>query len=281
MVLEINSNKPLLGVQSKFVINPVRHPGTSRYYASIYESKDSLNTNTDLTKYLNENAITEMIQANSEISKICEAAKIPVKMNMKVLNDLAQNHLPQTKTTALGIVNNLPQDFKSAVNMQALQEASVLHDIGKVLIPDNIINKTGSLTPEESNIMQKHSILGYELLKTQNLSKETLYLIKNHHQNAQKTGYPVADDAFVSDINLQIISVADMYSALREKRSYKPEYTKNQALAIIHKEMNQGKIHPYVFKALVDYANEEEEKLNKLKPQGQVFHLKPVNSLSA
>ena len=111
--------------------------------------------------------------------------------------------------------------------------------------------------------MQHHAILGYEMLKTTDLDNETLKLIENHHQNAQKTGYPQVEENFVADLNAQILSAADMYTALREKRAYKPAMGKNEALAIIHKDMKDGKIHPLVFKALVDYANREHCKVEK------------------
>lgn len=277
MGLEISSALPISGVQPNFFRQA---KVGSEKYATPDIKPDSVSLNSDLSKYLNEKAIREMIAVNSDIAKICNASGFTPKVNMKVLNGLAEEHLPQTKKVALGIASNLPQEYKSSANLQALQKASVLHDLGKVLIPETVVSKPGSLNEKEREIMKQHAILSYELLKSTDLDKETLYLIKYHHQNAQKTGYPVADESFVADINLQILSAADIYTALREKRSYKEPYSKNQALYIIHREMKQGKIHPYVFKALVDYANKEEAS-DKVNPKGQVFYLKPENRLSA
>jgi len=281
MGLEIKPNQlPNVGAQSNFFINTLQKYLASQKYATPQIKPDSVSVNTDLYKYINSNAVSEMVQVNSEITRILNELKIPLKINMNVLHDLVKNHLPKTKNAAIGIANKLPKEFKSEVDFQALQKASVLHDYGKVLIPEKILNKEGKLTPQEREIMQKHSVLGYEMLKNTDLDQETLHLIRNHHQNAQKSGYPAADDNFVADINLQILSAADVYSALREKRSYKTEMTKNQALAIMHNDVKQGKMHPYVFKALVDYANEEEN-LVKVQPKRKLFNLKFVNSLSA
>lgn len=288
MGLEINSNQlKSIGAQTNFFINSIQkyvtQPNIPNTYITPQIKPDSVSVNTDLYKYINSNAISEMIKVNSEIKRILEEFKIPLKINMNVLHDLVKNHLPKTKKTTLGIANKLPSEYKSKVNFQALQKASALHDYGKVLIPQNILNKKGHLTEEEFKIMKQHSNLGYELLKSTDLDEETLNLIKNHHQNAQKTGYPEVKVDFVSDVNLQILAAADIYEALREKRPYKKELSKNEALAILHKEMKDGKIHPHVFKALVDYANEEEErlKLSKLHSERKVFNLKPVDSLSA
>ena len=70
-----------------------------------------------------------------------------------------------------------------------------------------------------------------------------------------KTHSTVADKDFTADLNQQIVSVTDKYSALREARSYKAKMTKEEALTIIHKDVAEGKLHPFIFKALVDYAN--------------------------
>jgi len=281
MGLEINPYQlPNVGVQSNFFINTLQKYLASQKYVTPEIKPDSVSVNTDLYKYINSNAVSEMVKVNSEITRILNELRVPLKINMNVLHDLVKNHLPKTKKAAVGIANKLPNEFKSEVDFQALQRASVLHDYGKVLIPEKIVNKQGKLTPKEREIMEKHSVLGYEMLKNTDLDAETLHLIKNHHQNAHKTGYPEVDGNFVADINLQILSAADVYSALREKRSYKTELSKNQALAIMHKDMKDGKMHPQVFKALVDYANEEETLAN-IKPKRHVFSLKPINSLSA
>lgn len=259
MVLEAISNRPSSTVRSDFLFNSINGNGYNQpnYALSAYPL-DSVAINAGFQKYLSEKSITEMIKVSSEIKRILNLAKIPLKINMSALNDLVRNHLTHTKNVAVGIASHLPQNFKAKVNLQSLQKAAVLHDIGKVLIPERILNKKGTLNSEELLIMQKHPILGYEMLKSTDLDETTLHLIKNHHQNAQKTGYPSVTGNFIADINLQILCASDIYSALREKRSYKPELNKNQALAIIHKDMIKGKIHPYVFKALVDYANKSE-----------------------
>lgn len=284
MVLEINSNQPLFGVQSNYSINPIQprnvdvRSGVSN--VNLEQKPDKLSLSTNVQKYATKEVIIEMINANPEIANIMQKNGIPLQINMKNLDDLMKHHLQDTKNIVNGIVENLPGEIRKGVNITSLQKAAALHDFGKVLIPNSIISKKGKLDEKESEIMQQHSILGYELLKTTDLDNKTLELIKYHHQNAQKTGYPKVNDIFVSDVNSQILYAADIYSALTEERPYKEAMNKNQALGIIHKDMKDGKIHPYVFKALVDYANKQDN-LAKLDSQRQISNLKPVNSLSA
>ena len=109
----------------------------------------------------------------------------------------------------------------------------------------------GKFNEDERKVMELHSELGYELLKNENLSQKTLNLIKYHHQNINKKGYPVADINFDFGLEYQILSLADKYSALREKRSYKNPLAKYEALEIIAKEVNNGNVSQEVYTALL------------------------------
>lgn len=220
------------------------------------------------SKYLNEKSVSEMLKVNSEIDKIFKRLQIPVKINMGILQNLVKNHLPHTNKIALGIANNLPREFRKLVNKKSLMEATSLHDIAKVIIPESIINKQGALNEDERAIMSEHAKLSYEMLKHTDISAQALEMIRDHHHNCD------------SDINLQILSMADIYSALREKRSYKDEMSRSHALSIIKEETMNGKFQPYVYNALVDYA-QKEERLTNTEPKWKVFDFKFVNSLSA
>lgn len=268
MVLEKKTGSISVG---DFFVNPISNQSP---LTCLIEEKhpDYNNCGTNLNKYLNEQAISDMIRVNSEIENILDRFKISVKVNMKILNNLIQNHLPQTKEIALEIADNLPQNFQSAVNRKALIEATFLHDIAKVIIPEDIVNKKGALDEAERKIMKEHALLSYELLKTTDLSEETLKLIKNHHEAHDNT------DCFKTDINLQILSIADIYSALREKRSYKKAMCKEKALEIINKETQSGKFHLAIYNALVKYA-ENEEPVKKASG-GQLMAFKFFNHIN-
>lgn len=103
-------------------------------------------------------------------------------------------------------------------------KAARLHDIGKIFIPETILNKPKNLSMDEKPIMDSHANLGYNLLKTLNIDNETLELIKNHHN---------ADSS--SSKAQQIVSVSDVYAALIEKRHYKPSLSSKQAINIIER----------------------------------------------
>ena len=216
--------------------------------------------NNSIDRYTSEYAIQKMINANPKIKKIVKDFNPNLELNITGLNQLKNNHLKDVQNIARGITENLPFSLKSRVDENAVEKAAYLHDLGKVLIPKAILDKPAKLNPEETKIMHTHSELSYELLKTTDLDEKTLKLIRNHHQNAKKTGYPWVGKDFNADLNLQIVSIADKYSALTEPRPYKKSITPKQALTIIYQDVKDEKLHPFVFKALVNYAKQNETK---------------------
>lgn len=187
--------------------------------------------------FSSEEQILAEAKSNPGIREILDKNKIPLKLNMQELEELKRGHLRETRVIAAQIYSALPQEMKSEVSLPDLQEAAMFHDYGKVLIPSSILNKTGTLTDDEHEIMQLHSELSYELLKNQNLSKASLEMIRNHHHTGDSLG-------------AQILSTADKYSALREERCYKEPLSREEALAIINEDVKNGLIRPEIYDAL-------------------------------
>lgn len=199
--------------------------------------------------------ITRMLELNPKIKTILDNYKIKPTIDTKTLKELAGGHMNETCKVAVGIYSHLSQNLKSTIKETTIKEASMLHDLGKVLIPSKILNKPARLNTKEREIMNIHSTLGYELLKSQNINEETLDLVKYHHQNLKRSGYPALSESHhPSDIGVQIISTADKYSALREARVYRRRLTRIESLLILYKEVLEGKIHKEVYKALMEYA---------------------------
>ena len=199
--------------------------------------------------------LQRMIDLNPSIKRILNDYKIKPTIDTKTLKELAGGHMNETCRVAIGIYSALSESLKANIKENTIKEASMLHDLGKVLIPSKIINKPSRLNSKEREIMNIHSTLGYELLKTQKINAETLDLVKYHHQNLKHSGYPALNcDHHPSDIGVQIISTADKYSALREARVYRRKLSRIESLLILYKEVLEGKIHKEIFKALVEYA---------------------------
>lgn len=196
-------------------------------------------------------SIEKEAQSNPRIQEIAKKYNIPIKVNETELNKLKQGHLKETRLIAAQIYSAMPQYLKDEINLSDLQNAALLHDYGKILIPEKILNKTGKLNDIEREIVEQHSEIGYELLKNKGLNQNTLNLIKYHHQNCTKTGYPKTNEHYEHNFASQILSTADKYTALIEKRSYKNALSKLEALEIIAKDVKSGQLSQQVYTALV------------------------------
>lgn len=117
--------------------------------------------------------------------------------------------------------------------------ASIMHDIGKIAIPDRILNKPGRLTEEEFAIMKTHTLRGCELLDRIPKSRENpIYqyaydICRHHHERWDGSGYPDGLKGNEITIWSQVVSLADVYDALVSKRIYKNAYSHNQAIEMI------------------------------------------------
>ena len=235
------------------ILGAVQINNTSFFVCRNQEGKVCLRTGNE--EKLQKALVQKMIDLNPSVKKLLSDYKIKPTIDTKTLRDLAGGHMNETCRVAMGIYSVLSDKLRSKIKENTIKEASILHDLGKVLIPSKILNKPAKLNKKEREIMNIHSTLGYELLKTQKIDAETLDLVKYHHQNLIHSGYPALNcDHQPSDIGVQIISTADKYSALREARVYRRKLSRIESLLILYKEVREGKILPEVYNALVEYA---------------------------
>ena len=238
-------------INARFSIPKIGFKGN----ANIYTPKtafvnDDYVTNPIYEKYGTKAEIEASAKSNPRIKEILNEYNIPLKVNEKELELLKTGHLQGTRITAAKIYSNLPPELKQQANLQEIQEAAMFHDYGKVLIPENILNKNRELNNEEWAVMQQHSELGAELLKNKNLSPRAVELVKYHHQNKNGDGYPLNDSSYEHMIDSEIIFAADKYNALIENRSYKKSMSKEVALSVLERDVMEGLISQEVFDAL-------------------------------
>lgn len=114
--------------------------------------------------------------------------------------------------------------------IELLKQACLLHDIGKISIPDGILNKKKKLTPKEREYIFQHPVVGKKILSTVSEFKEILDIIYAHHERVDGTGYP--DGRLRDDIPFlaRILAVADTYDAMRSERPYRPARSRHEAL---------------------------------------------------
>ena len=136
-----------------------------------------------------------------------------------------------------------------------------LHDVGKVVVPWEILNKPGSLTEDERAVMQCHSEEGERLLADIEFPWDIRPMVRHHHEHWAGTGYPDGLSAFEVPLAARILCIADVYDALTTQRSYRDPYTSARALEIMREDA--GRIFdPHLlklFENLVWFGKEKEE----------------------
>ncbi len=133
-------------------------------------------------------------------------------------------------TIAIAKRMGIPQE-----EVAVIARGAFLHDIGKMAIPDNILNKPGKLTPEEIGIMREHCYLGYKLVRKIPVLREAAEIVYSHQEHYDGTGYPRALKGPEIPLGARIFSVADTFDAITQDRVYR----KAQSMEAARKEIER------------------------------------------
>ncbi|HEU4748615.1 MAG TPA: HD domain-containing phosphohydrolase, partial [Gemmatimonadaceae bacterium] len=129
---------------------------------------------------------------------------------------------------------------------------ALLHDIGKIIVPTEVLNKPGKLTPEEWELMKRHPEAGLELVADIDFPGDIRAIIRNHHERWDGTGYPDGLAGESIPFAARILCVADVYDALTTTRSYRPGLTHERADAIMRD--SPGQFDPELLDIFLNWA---------------------------
>ncbi len=134
-------------------------------------------------------------------------------------------HFTMTLAGALGM--------KDAKQLDALRAAALLHDTGKLAVPEYILNKPGPLTSAEFERMKVHAAVGADILKSIEFPYPVEPIVRHHHENWDGSGYPAGLKGQEIPLGARILSVVDCYDALTSDRPYRPRMTRQQAERVL------------------------------------------------
>lgn len=124
----------------------------------------------------------------------------------------------------------------SMAERDVIYRGSTLHDIGKICIPDAILNKPGPLTQEEFTLVKQHPVYGVQMVEPLSSVSELLPIIRSHHERLDGRGYPDGLSGNQISLLVRIVSIADVYDAVRSDRPYRAGMTHEDSLKILRKD---------------------------------------------
>lgn len=172
----------------------------------------------------------------SEINTIHLATVEALAVAIDARDQLAHGHVRRMQLFAEGLGKALGLSSKE---LEALRISALLHDVGKLAVPDSILNKPGDLSPEEMEKVKIHAAVGASILETINFPYPVVPAVRSHHEAWDGSGYP--DGLAGEDIPLlgRILSIVDAYDTMRTKYTYGANYTKDEARRVL--QSNAGK----------------------------------------
>jgi len=163
----------------------------------------------------------------------------------------------------------------SEPELEALKAGALLHDIGKLAVPDYILNKPGPLTPAEFDKMKVHTIVGAEILERVGFPYPVVPVVRHHHERWDGRGYPDGLRGDEIPITARILTLSDCFDAVREDRNYREAMTRDQAIDML-KEGSGTVFDPNVVRTFLDHLDEFEAEIRErcVEPQrvGTQYH---------
>jgi putative nucleotidyltransferase with HDIG domain len=146
-------------------------------------------------------------------------------------DEVTHGHIRRVQAATVGLARELGIDDENTI--KAIEAAALLHDTGKIAVPEHILNKPGKLTPAEFEKMKLHAPIGAEILSSIQFPYPVVPIVRHHHENWDGTGYPDRLAGGQIPIGARILSVVDCFDALTSDRPYRPRMTDEQALQIL------------------------------------------------
>jgi len=153
-------------------------------------------------------------------------------MAIDAKDQITHGHIRRVQAYAMGLAKAI--GIRDHQLLKAIEAAALLHDMGKLAIPEHILNKPGKLTDAEFAKMKLHATVGADILSAIDFPYPVVPIVRHHHENWDGTGYPSGLKGTQIPIGARILSVVDCFDALTSDRPYRPALPDEQALAILN-----------------------------------------------
>jgi putative nucleotidyltransferase with HDIG domain len=174
-------------------------------------------------------------------------------MAVDAKDQITHGHIRRVQVYAIELAKRL--GIRNNEQLRAIEAAALLHDMGKLAIPEHILNKPGQLTQAEFDKMKRHADIGADLLSSVRFPYPIVPIVRHHHENWNGTGYPSGLSGTDIPFGARVLSVVDCFDALTSDRPYRPRLTPREAFSII--EERRGTMYdPLVVDTFIASYNE-------------------------
>jgi len=152
-------------------------------------------------------------------------------MAIDAKDQVTHGHIRRVQAYAIALARHVGVNDTNLI--KAIEAAALLHDMGKLAIPEYVLNKPGKLTEPEFEKMKAHASIGADILSAIDFPYPVVPIVRHHHENWDGTGYPAALRGTEIPIGARILSVVDCFDALTSDRPYRPRLSDHEALRIL------------------------------------------------
>jgi putative nucleotidyltransferase with HDIG domain len=209
--------------------------------------------------------------ANRHVAQVNELYLSTIEalaMAVDAKDQITHGHIRRVEVLALELAKRLGVNEES--QLKAIATAALLHDMGKLAIPEHILNKPGKLTAAEFEKMKRHADIGADLLSSVKFPYPVVPIVRHHHEHWDGNGYPAGISGTDIPLGARILSVVDCFDALTSDRPYRPRLSTDEAFSIIRE--SRGKLYdPLVVDAFIRAYAEIGPLANKAGKEARSF----------
>ena len=199
-------------------------------------------------------SLIKLKRLNDNLTSI-EYVLFSLAKTVEAKDEYTQGHVERVSQLAIALGNKMGLSERE---MESLRYGGILHDIGKIGIPKDILNKPGPLSDEEWKVMKNHPVAGYNIcLPLKKNLGSALEIIRHHHEKRDGSGYPDGIKDEEISTAARIMAVVDIYDALVTDRPYRKGMPLEKAVGILKQDADNKKLDPAVVNYLIEFVEDE------------------------
>ncbi|KAA1258717.1 Cyclic di-GMP phosphodiesterase response regulator RpfG [Rubripirellula obstinata] len=225
-------------------------------------------------------SITRMHRGNSEMIG-AESVALSLARAVSSKDGYSSGHVEQVANVAVEFGKLLGMD---SAELKMLRYGAILHNVGKIAIPDSILEKTGPLTPRERALFHQHPRVGCDICGPLQPLRPVLPIIRHHKEHFDGTGYPDGLRGDAIPLKAQVVGIVDVYSALTNDRPFRRAKTNAEAVEILRDRAFKGMHDPELISKFCDMigelSSEPENQTDRCDTEGELTPVPSVESVS-